>query len=163
MSPYWRKQYGDGMGDTTIIWMDFTTYKNWMQSFVVLLAHERVEQHTFCWRAVALQEENVLLSMLLQLLAHESVEQRTFCWRAVALHEENVLLSMLLQLLAHESVEQHTFCWRAVALHEENVLLSMLLQPCKNTKNAFNTYDNIFTFIWNTVKIIIICINILHL
>ena len=132
MSPYWRKQYGDGMGDTTIIWMDFTTYKNWMQSFVVLLAHERVEQHTFCWRAVALQEENVLLSMLLQ-------------------------------LLAHESVEQHTFCWRAVALHEENVLLSMLLQPCKNTKNAFNTYDNIFTFIWNTVKIIIICINILHL
>jgi hypothetical protein len=48
-------------------------------------------------------------------------------------------------------------------LHEENVLLSMLLQPCKNTKNAFNTYDNIFTFIWNTVKIIIICINILHL
>ena len=132
MSPYWRKQYGDGMGDTTIIWMDFTTYKNWMQSFVVLLAHERVEQHTFCWRAVALQEENVLLSMLLQLLAHESVEQRTFCWRAVA-------------------------------LHEENVLLSMLLQPCKNTKNAFNTYDNIFTFIWNTVKIIIICINILHL
>ena len=128
MSPYWRKQYGDGMGDTTIIWMDFTTYKNWMQSFVVLLAHERVEQHTFCWRAVALQEENVLLSMLLQLLAHESVEQRTFCWRAVA-------------------------------LHEENVLLSMLLQPCKNTKNAFNTYDNIFTFIWNTVKIIIICIS----
>ena len=132
MSPYWRKQYGDGMGDTTIIWMDFTTYKNWMQSFVVLLAHERVEQHTFCWRAVAL-------------------------------HEENILLSMLLQLLAHESVEQHTFCWRAVVLHEENVLLSMLLQPCKNTKNAFNTYDNIFTFIWNTVKIIIICINILHL
>ena len=102
MSPYWRrKQYGDGMGDTTIIWMDFTTYKNWMQSFVVLLAHE--------------------------------------------------------------SVEQRTFCWRAVALHEENVLLSMLLQPCKNTKNAFNSYNNIFTFIWNTVKIIIICINILHL
>jgi hypothetical protein len=133
MSPYWkRKQYGDGMGDTTIIWMDFTTYKNWMQSFVVLLAHE-------------------------------SVEQRKFCWRAVALHEENVLLSMLLQLLAHESVEQRTFCWRAVALHEENVLLSMLLQPCKNTKNAFNSYNNIFTFIWNTVKIIIICINILHL
>jgi hypothetical protein len=32
-------------------------------------------------------------------------------------------------------------------LHEENVLLSMLLQPCKNTKNAFNTYDNIFTLI----------------
>jgi len=132
MSPYWRrKQYGDGMGDTTIIWMDFTTYKNWMQSFVVLLAHE-------------------------------SIEQRTFCWRAVALHEENVLLSMLLQLLAHESVEQRTFCWRAVALHEENVLLSMLLLPCKNTKNAFNTYNNIFT-LWNTVRIIIICIDILHL
>jgi hypothetical protein len=43
------------------------------------LAHESVEQRTFCGKAVALHEENVLLSMLLQLLAHESVEQRTFC------------------------------------------------------------------------------------
>jgi hypothetical protein len=50
---------------------------------------------------LALHEENVLLSILLQLLAHESVEQRTFCGKAVALHEENVILSMLLQLLAN--------------------------------------------------------------